>query len=137
MTPTQKTFAVVTSATVLLVMIELVRRRRLREEYALLWLATGTAMVALCVGYPLLEWITRAIGAVLPTTTLFLFGLLFLLAISVHFSVVLSRLTLQVRRMAQEMAILAAERDALRAAAGGGGPQPESPSGGGAARTRP
>ncbi len=111
MNPTQRVFAVLTSLVTLLLVVELVRRRRLKEEYSWLWVATGVAMLFLSGWYGLIEWITGLIGAVTVTTTLFLFGLLFLLAISVHFSTVISRLTEQVRRLTQELAILGAERD--------------------------
>jgi Mg2+/citrate symporter len=111
MTPTQRVFAIITSITTFLVVMELVRRRRLREEYAFLWVLTTVGMMVLATWYGLIEWITQAIGAVAVTTTLFLFALLFLLLISVHFTTVISRLTVQVRRLAQELAILQAERD--------------------------
>ncbi len=111
MTPTQRIFAVLTSAVSLLAILELVRRRKLREEYSWLWILTSVGMLALASWYGLIERLTRIIGAVTPTTTLFLFGLLFLLVISVHFSTVISRLSQQVRRLTQELAILSAERD--------------------------
>ena len=81
-----------------LVIVELVRRRKLKEEYAWLWILSTLGMVGLALFYPLLEWVTAAIGAVTATSTLFIFGLLFLLLISVHYSTVLSQLTQQVRR---------------------------------------
>jgi hypothetical protein len=112
MTHTQRIFAIITSVTTLIGILELVRRRHLKEEYSWLWVLTTLGMLVLSSWYGVIEWLSRAIGAVTPTTTLFLFGLLFLLAISVHFSTMLSRLTQQVRRLTQEMAILAAERDA-------------------------
>jgi Mg2+/citrate symporter len=118
MTPTQRVFAIITSVATFLVVMELVRRRRLREEYAFLWVLTTVGMMVLATWYGLIEWITQAIGAVAVTTTLFLFALLFLLLISVHFTTVISRLTVQVRRLTQELAILQAERD--RAAGGPG-----------------
>ena len=111
MTPTQKVFALVTSASVLVGLVELVRRRKLKEEYAWLWIITALGMIAVVVFYPALEWLTHATGAVTPTTTLFILGLLFLLIISVHYSTVLSRLTHQIRRLTQELALLAAERE--------------------------
>lgn len=111
MTPTQRIFAIATSVATLAFIVELVRRRRLKEEYSWLWIVTGVGMVVLSAWYGLIERITHLIGAVTVTTTLFLFGLLFLLVISVHFSTVISRLTQQVRRLAQELAILSAERD--------------------------
>jgi hypothetical protein len=111
MTPTQRVFAIVTSVSTLAFIVELVRRRKLKEEYSWLWIVTGVGMVVLSAWYGLIEHITRLIGAVTVTTTLFLFALLFLLVISVHFSTVISKLTQQVRRLAQEIAILSAERD--------------------------
>lgn len=111
MTPTQRIFAVATSVATLVFIVELVRRRRLKEEYSWLWIVTGVVMVVLSAWYGLIEHITRFIGAVTVTTTLFIFGLLFLLVISVHFSTVISKLTQQVRRLTQEIAILSAERD--------------------------
>lgn len=112
MTPTQRIFAILTSLATLGLILELVRRRRLKEEYSFLWIATAVGMLFLSAWYGLIERVTHLIGAVTVTTTLFLFGLLFLLLISVHYSMVISRLTQQVRRLTQELAILSAERDA-------------------------
>ncbi len=111
MTHTQRIFAIVASVATLVFIVELVRRRKLKEEYSWLWILTGVGMVVLAGWYGLIEHLTHLIGAVTVTTTLFLFGLLFLLVISVHFSTMISRLTQQVRRLTQEIAILSAERD--------------------------
>ena len=111
MNTTQRIFAILTSLGTLFLILELVRRRRLKEEYSWLWIATAAVMLTLSAWYGLIEWITHAIGAVTVTTTLFLFGLMFLLVISVHFSTVISRLTHQVRRLTQELAILSAVRE--------------------------
>ncbi len=111
MTTWQHVFGVVTSIATFLGILELVRRRRLREEYSWLWILTALGMVALSTWFELIETLTRLIGAANANTTLFIIGLLFLLLISVHYSTVLSRLTQQVRRLTQEMAILTAERD--------------------------
>jgi hypothetical protein len=111
MTSTQRAFAVLTSLATLFFILELVRRRRLKEEYSWLWIATAGGMLTLSAWYGLIERVTRLIGAVTVTTTLFLCGLIFLLLICIHFSTVISRLTQQVRRLTQELAILSAERD--------------------------
>jgi hypothetical protein len=129
MTPTQRVFAIVTSIGTFLVVMELIRRRRLREEYALLWVLTTVGMMVLATWYGLIERITQLIGAIAVTTTLFLFALIFLLLISVHFTTVISRLTVQVRRLTQELAILQASRDAGHAGAAtppGAGPEPRA-----------
>jgi hypothetical protein len=110
-TNTQQIFAIVLSCATLLGILELVRRRKLKEEYSWLWILTGMGMVALSVWFQLVDVLTQLTGANSHVTTLFIFGLMFLLLISVHFSTVLSRVTQQVRRLTQEMAILSAERD--------------------------
>jgi hypothetical protein len=102
----QTVFAVVTSMAVFLGVLELVRRRRLREEYSWLWLLTAGAMVLLAVWYRLLILITYVVGAVTPLNTLLVCAVLFLFAIAVHYSVIISRLTTQVKNLAQELALL-------------------------------
>ena len=71
--------------------VELVRRRRLKEEYSLLWILTALTLLVLSIWYGLLLKITDAIGAVLPSSTLFFFGTVFLLLMVLHFSVRVSR----------------------------------------------
>lgn len=105
MTGLQQVFAILLAVATLGGIVELVRRRKLKEEYALLWILTAVGMIVLASWYELIEVLTRVIGAVTPTTTLFIFALFFLLTISVHFSIVISRLTEQVRRLTQELAI--------------------------------
>ena len=102
----QTLFALVTSLVAFLFVLELVRRRRLREEYSWLWLLTAGAMVLLAVWYRLLVVITHLVGAVTPLNTLLLCAVLFLFAIAVHYSVIISRLATQVKNLAQELALL-------------------------------
>jgi len=102
----QKIFAVVASFLIMAVVVELVRRRKLREEYSWLWLLTGAIIVVLVIWYDLLVAVTRLIGAIAPTTTLFIFGLLFLMLISLHYSIQISKLSYQVKELAQQLALL-------------------------------
>ena len=102
----QKIFAIIASILLMLLVVELVRRLRLREEYSWLWVLTGGFITLLVVWYHLLVIITRLIGAVSPTTTLFIFGLLFLMLISLHYSIQISKLSHQVKEMAQQLALL-------------------------------
>lgn len=109
LTPHQTVFALVTSLLTFLFILELVRRRRLREEYSWLWLLTAGAMILLVVWFRLLVVITHLVGAVTPLNTLLLFAVLFLFAIAVHYSVIVSRLTVQVKNLAQELALVSAK----------------------------
>lgn len=98
----------------LLLIIELVRRRKLREEYSWLWLMTGAVVLLLTLWFDLLKWITHLIGAVVPSSTIFLFAFLFLIFISLHFSVVISKLTDRNKELAQRYALLELELREMR-----------------------
>lgn len=102
----QKVFAILASISIMVLVVELVRRRKLREEYSWLWLITGALIILLVVFYDLLIFITHLIGAIAPTTTLFIFGLLFLMLISLHYSMQITKLSLQIKEMAQQLTLL-------------------------------
>lgn len=102
----QQIFSLLVSISVFFFTIDLVRKKRLREEYSLLWLATSTTMIVLIFKYDWLVGLTHLIGAVLPTTTLFLGSTLFLIILSVQFSIKISKLTDQVKDLVQENALL-------------------------------
>jgi hypothetical protein len=94
--------------------IELVRRRRLKEEYSVLWTVTAVTLLVLALWVDLLLDITKAIGAVLPSSTLFFFGLIFALLMLLHFSVRISHLERSLTSLVQELGLMSAERDTLR-----------------------
>ncbi len=98
----------------LLLIIELVRRRKLREEYSWLWLMTGSVILLLSLWFDLLKWITHLVGAITPSSTIFLCAFLFLILISLHFSVVISRLANRNKELAQRYALLELELDELK-----------------------
>ena len=105
----QKIFAISISLVLFIIIIELVRRRKLREEYSWIWLTTAVVIILLAIWYDLLRLITEIIGAVLPTTTLFLFSLIFLLVINLYYATKISSLHGQVKDLAQYVAILSTE----------------------------
>jgi hypothetical protein len=104
----QKIFAILISIGLLIFIVELVRRRKLREEYSWLWLLTGFIILILASWYDLLNYIATFIGAALPTSVLFFFSLVFLFLIAVQFSIRISKLTDQIKNLAQEIALLKA-----------------------------
>jgi hypothetical protein len=114
LTPHQTAFALITSLLIFGLILELVRRRRLREEYSWLWLLTSAGMILLVVWFRLLVVITHLVGAVTPINTLLLFAVLFLFAIAVHYSIIVSRLTTQVKNLAQELALVSARLEEPR-----------------------
>ena len=101
--------ALIVSMGMLILIIELIRRRKLREEYSWLWLLTGAVILILTVWFDLLKWMTHMVGAVTPSSTIFLFAFLFLILISLHFSVVISKLTDRNKELAQRYALLELE----------------------------
>jgi len=105
----QKIFALLICCLVFVFTINLVRKRKLREEYSVLWLATSLLMFMLVLRYEWLVALTGLIGAGLPTTTLFICSIVFLILIAVQFSIKISSLTDQVKNLAQDNAILRAE----------------------------
>lgn len=102
----QKIFAVSISILLFITIVDLVRRRRLREEFSWLWLLTGAMIIILSVWYDLLMLVTEVIGAVLPTTTLFLSGLIFLMVINLYYATKISTLHDHIKDLAQHVAIL-------------------------------
>jgi hypothetical protein len=98
-----------TAASVLLVLVvfELIRSRRLRERYALLWLFTGVVLVVLSAWRGGLNTIAGWLGVRgYPPAVLFAVGLLFVIVVLLHYSTVLSRLSDQNVVLAQRLALL-------------------------------
>jgi hypothetical protein len=100
----------IASVALVLIVLELIRSRRLRERYALLWLATGIVLAVLCAWRDGLNTIASWFGIrSYPPAVLFAVGILFILAVLLHYSTVISRLTDQNILLAQRLAILEAE----------------------------
>jgi hypothetical protein len=102
------------SVAIMLLILELVRRRKLREEYSWLWLVTGSVIVVLMIWVDLLKWITHMVGALVPSSTVFFLAVLFLMLIGLHFSVVISKLTDRNKELAQRFALLEMEIDEMK-----------------------
>ena len=98
------------SFALVLVVLELIRTRRLRERYALLWLATGIVLTALSAWREGLNTIADWVGVrSYPPAVLFAVGILFILAVLLHYSTVISRLSDQNVLLAQRVALLEQE----------------------------
>jgi hypothetical protein len=105
--------ALAVSALLFAVVLWLVRRRKLREEYTPIWVAVSAGLVFVSLRLDLLRELTRALGAWTPSSTLFFLGELFLIAICLNYAVRLSRAGVQIKNLAQEVAILRARIDEL------------------------
>ena len=98
---------VVASILLILIVLELVRGRRLKERYALLWLATGIVLLVLSAWREALNTIAGWLGVTgYPPAVLFAVATLFILLVLLHYSTVLSRLTDENVELAQRIALL-------------------------------
>ena len=99
---------------------ELVRRRRLMERYALLWLFSTIGLLCLAVWKGLLEEVAAAIGIYYAPSALFAVAFGCILMMLLHFSLVISRLSDQTKLLAQRLSLLQQRVDELE----GGPPMP-------------
>lgn len=107
-------FAVGASVIALLIILELVRRRHLSEEYSLLWLGTAIVMLVVGVWRDLLHGLADLVNIEYPPNLLFLLAALFLLFIQLYFSTVITRLTNESKAAAQQIALLRFDLEQLR-----------------------
>jgi hypothetical protein len=112
-------FGIFTGVLLLVFVLELVRRRRLREEYSWLWLLAASAYFLVAVWPSLGAWVARFVGSARPASVFTFLGLLFLFLICIQFSVHISRLSEQNKDLAQQLAILESELGELSGARGG------------------
>jgi hypothetical protein len=98
--------AIVGALALLGVVLEMVRRRRLLERYALLWLFSAVVILGLAVWRGALEQVAHAVGIYSPPNALFFVAMAFILVLLLHFSAAVSRLTDQSKVLAQRQAII-------------------------------
>ena len=117
--------AVIVTAILLGLVLELVRRRRLIERYALLWMVVALILLVLAIWNQLLAHVSNAVGIEVPANALFIAGLGLAFLLLLHFSVITTRLSEETKILAQEVARLDAEARAARAAAVNGERAPQ------------
>jgi hypothetical protein len=105
--------AILAAGGLFLVIFELVRRRRLMERYALLWLVSTFVLLALAAWRGLLEQVSSAIGIYYAPSALFVVALGFILVLLLHFSLVISRLADQNKVLAQRLSLMQQRLDEL------------------------
>jgi hypothetical protein len=106
--------AIALALAILALVVWMLLTRRLREKYAVIWLVIGIAVLVLGLFPQLLLWLTAALGVQLPANLLFAVAIVLLLAVSLHLSWELSQAEDEVRRTAEEIAILHAQLDDVR-----------------------
>jgi hypothetical protein len=98
--------AIVAASALILVLLDLVRRRRLLERYALLWLFSGAILLGLAIWRDLLAKIADLVGVAYPPNALFLIAFGFVLVLLLHFSLAVSKMSDQIKVLAQRLALL-------------------------------
>jgi hypothetical protein len=106
--------AVVVTVLLLALVIDLVRRRRLVERYALLWMLAASCLVVLAVWNGGLNFIADVAGIKSPPNALFLLGLAVIFGLLLNFSIAFSRLSEETKILAQEVARLDREQRRIR-----------------------
>ncbi len=106
--------AILAMAGLFALVFELVRRRRLMERYALLWLLSAVTLLVLSVWRDLLEVFASAVGVAYAPSALFMIAFGFMLLLLLHFSLAVSRLSDQNKVLAQRMGLLKQELEELR-----------------------
>ncbi len=94
------------SSIILISVVELIRRNRLKERYSLIWLFSSIVMLVFSLSRQSLHVAAQLIGIKYPPSLIFLFGLLFLVVINIHFASVISTLSDRNKSLAQELALL-------------------------------
>ena len=112
-------FVVTVAVANVVLMLMLVRRRQLKEKYALLWLTVGVGGVVVGAGRGLVDRLARAVGVEYGASIAFLGAILFLLLVCIHLSWEVSRLEERTRVLAEERALLRARDDEINGAQAG------------------
>lgn len=89
----------------LFLIVRLIQKDRLDIAYSWLWLAIGIIITLVVMKYEWLLLLTSWLGAVIPTTTLFILGFMVVLLMCLQFSIVISRQRRQIKRLTQKIAI--------------------------------
>lgn len=101
--------AVIGSFFILTLIIYLIRKKRLKEEYSLLWLFSSIVLLIMAVWRKGLEYLSSLIGIAYPPAALLLIFIIAIFLIMIQFSIVISRLSEKNKCIAQELGILKAE----------------------------
>jgi len=114
-------FVVALGLMVLLFVLNQVRRKKIREEYSLLWILSATILVLSAAFIKSVEKLSHLVGIYYPPAFLFLVAILMMMVLQFHFSTVISTLREQNKNLTQDLGILEAEVKALRQSLESGG----------------
>lgn len=105
--------AFILSVVILLLVFDMLRRKKIREKYAVLWLLVGVAMLALAAFPRLLEVVAAALNVQVPSNLLFAMSIILALGVCLHLSWEISMVEDETRVLAEETAILRVQIEKL------------------------
>jgi hypothetical protein len=108
-------FGIVAALLVLIVVVDMLRRKRLRERHAIWWLIAGLVALILAVFPQLLNWLATALGIAIPVNLIFFGSIAILFFVALQASSELTKLEDQTRTLAERVALLQLEVDRLKA----------------------
>ena len=94
------------SIVLLVVIVILTRQRKIREQYSLIWLAMGFLVLVFSLFKRLLDFIARLVGVYYAPSLLIILAIFFGMVLGIHFTMVLSRLTENNKKLIQEVGLL-------------------------------
>ena len=101
-----------TAVALLVVIVEVVRRRKLAENFALLWMGVALGVIVLGVARPVVDWVSEAVGIEYGANLFFAAAVLFFVLVCLSLSIHISRLEARVEALAEEVAFLRGPRHA-------------------------
>lgn len=112
---TTQAIAIVVSVSLFLYILYLVRKKKIKEEYSLLWLSSSFIFIVFSIWREGLEYFAKMVGIAYPPAALFLLLMLAIFLILIEFSIIISKLAEKNKTLAQEMALLKFEIEKLKA----------------------
>ena len=96
---------------VLVVIVNMIRQKKLELRYALSWLCVGIAVLVLDCFPQLITWLSRKVGIASPVNMLFFFGFCFSLIILFVLTIAMSRMSIRIKELTQEIALFEKKMD--------------------------
>jgi len=108
------TISILFSSIFLIVIIELVRKKKLQERYSLLWILMSAVLLILSSTPAIINTLAEWLNIKNPPSVLFLFGLVYLLVYNLHITTVVSKQSEKITRLTQEIALLKQKQEDKR-----------------------
>ncbi|MGC9326657.1 MAG: DUF2304 domain-containing protein [Candidatus Hinthialibacter sp.] len=110
----QQIFIILSGLILLSIVVELVRRRKILEQYSAIWILIGILSISFVWLYPFVQWFTSFIGAGMTTSSVLFLAVFFLLLMNLQFSVKITDFSFKLKDAIQEITLLTDELEKLK-----------------------